>query len=94
MAEVLEGTTLALGPRGTALEAAFRERLGVDAALVSSGTAGLYLALRAVGVDGGNVITPSYGFVFRSGGRTAPRLRNGGSGGTRSRIAVGRPKMI
>lgn len=63
VAAVLEGTTLALGPRTEELERLFEERLGVPAALVSSGTAALYCALRALGVDGGEVITPSYGFI-------------------------------
>ncbi len=60
---VLEGMTLSLGPRTAELEARFAEMFGAPTALVSSGTAGLYLALRALGVESGEVITPSYGFV-------------------------------
>ena len=63
VAEVLEGTALAWGPCAEELETAFSDFLGSPCALVSSGTAALYLALRALGVDGGSVITPSYGFV-------------------------------
>ncbi len=61
--QVLEGTTLALGPKTRELEERFESRFGMPAALVSSGTAALYLSLRALGVEGGEVITPSYGFV-------------------------------
>ena len=61
--EVLEGTCLALGPRTEELEARFESRFGLPTALVSSGTAALYLSLRALGVTGGEVITPSYGFI-------------------------------
>ncbi|MFQ5654260.1 MAG: DegT/DnrJ/EryC1/StrS family aminotransferase [Planctomycetota bacterium] len=61
--EVLRTPILSLGEEGSLLEAEFENLLGVPSALVSSGTAGLYLALRALGVDGGEVITPSFGFV-------------------------------
>jgi len=61
--EVLQGSTLALGPRAQELEERFSSRLGASCVLVSSGTAALFLALRALGVRGGRVLTPSYGFV-------------------------------
>lgn len=63
VAAVLEGTSLAWGPRAEELEAAFSDHFQAPCALVSSGTAALYLALRALGVEGGTVLTPSYGFV-------------------------------
>jgi perosamine synthetase len=63
--EVLRSGQLSLGPRVPAFEAAFAARLGVPhACAVSSGTAGLHLALRAVGVeDGDEVITSPLSFV-------------------------------
>jgi perosamine synthetase len=63
--EVLRSGQLSLGPRVPAFEDAFARRLGVPhAAAVSSGTAGLHLALRAVGVeDGDEVITSPFSFV-------------------------------
>ncbi len=63
--EVLRSGQLSLGPRVPAFEAAFAERIGVPhASAVSSGTAGLHLALRAVGVsDGDEVITSPFSFV-------------------------------
>jgi perosamine synthetase len=63
--EVLRSGQLSLGPRVPAFEAAFAERLGArHAAAVSSGTAGLHLALRGVGVaDGDEVITSPFSFV-------------------------------
>ncbi len=63
--EVLRSGQLSLGPRGPAFEAAFAARLGVPhASAVSSGTAGLHLALRAVGVsDGDEVVTSPFSFV-------------------------------
>lgn len=61
---VLSTPVLSLGPELVAFEEEFRERLGGRPTVaVSSGTAGIYLALRALGVDGGEVITPSYGFI-------------------------------
>ncbi|MEM7261697.1 MAG: DegT/DnrJ/EryC1/StrS family aminotransferase [Planctomycetota bacterium] len=65
VARVLDGDVLSLGEESDLFEAEFVEFLGEPrhAATVSSGTAGLYLALRALGVDGGTVLTPSYGFV-------------------------------
>jgi perosamine synthetase len=63
--EVLRSGQLSLGPRGPAFEAAFAARLGVrHASAVSSGTAGLHLALRAVGVEAGTeVVTSPFSFV-------------------------------
>ena len=59
---VLRSGLLAQGEQVAAFEAAFATRLGVGhAAAVSSGTAALYLALRALEVGPGDeVITPSY----------------------------------
>jgi perosamine synthetase len=63
--EVLRSGHLSLGPRLAQFEEAFAERVGVPyASAVSSGTAGLHLALRAVGVsDGAEVITSPFSFV-------------------------------
>jgi perosamine synthetase len=63
--EVLRSGQLSLGPRLPAFEEAFAARLGVPyASAVSSGTAGLHLALRAVGVtDGDEVVTSPFSFV-------------------------------
>ena len=63
--EVLRSGQLSLGPRVPAFEHAFAQRLGAArASAVSSGTAGLHLALRAVGVrDGDEVVTSPFSFV-------------------------------
>ncbi|HSD76511.1 MAG TPA: DegT/DnrJ/EryC1/StrS family aminotransferase, partial [Solirubrobacteraceae bacterium] len=63
--EVLRSGQLSLGPRVGAFERAFAERLGVaHASAVSSGTAGLHLALRAAGVsEGDEVVTSPFSFV-------------------------------
>ena len=63
--EVLRSGQLSLGPRVPAFEAAFAARVGaVCASAVSSGTAALHLALRAVGVgEGSEVITSPFSFV-------------------------------
>ena len=63
--EVLRSGHLSLGPRGPAFEQAFAARLGVEhASAVSSGTAGLHLALRAAGVRRGDqVLTTPFSFV-------------------------------
>ncbi|HVE67403.1 MAG TPA: DegT/DnrJ/EryC1/StrS family aminotransferase [Solirubrobacteraceae bacterium] len=63
--EVLRSGRLSLGPRLGEFEAAFAARLGVaHASAVSSGTAGLHLALRAAGVtDGDEVVTSPLSFV-------------------------------
>jgi perosamine synthetase len=63
--DVLRSGQLSLGPRVPAFEEAFAARIGVPyASAVSSGTAGLHLALRAVGVsDGDEVVTSPFSFV-------------------------------
>jgi perosamine synthetase len=63
--EVLRSGRLSLGPRLAEFEHTFAARLGVPhASAVSSGTAGLHLAIRAVGVgDGDEVITSPFSFV-------------------------------
>jgi perosamine synthetase len=62
---VLRSGQLSLGPLLAQFEDAFAAQLGVPlASAVSSGTAGLHLALRAVGVsDGSEVITSPFSFV-------------------------------
>ncbi len=63
--DVLRSGQLSLGPRLAEFERIFAERLGArHASAVSSGTAGLHLALRAVGVQAGEeVITSPFSFV-------------------------------
>jgi perosamine synthetase len=64
--EVLRSGQLSLGPRVPRFETAFAARIGdgVLASAVSSGTAGLHLALRAAGVgQGDEVITSPFSFV-------------------------------
>jgi perosamine synthetase len=63
--DVLRSGRLSLGPRVPEFEAAFAGWLGAGhASAVSSGTAGLHLALRAVGVsDGDQVVTSPFSFV-------------------------------
>ncbi|MGI8571645.1 MAG: DegT/DnrJ/EryC1/StrS family aminotransferase [Solirubrobacteraceae bacterium] len=63
--DVLRSGRLSLGPVAAQFEQAFAARLGAaHASAVSSGTAGLHLALRAVGVsDGAEVITSPFSFV-------------------------------
>jgi perosamine synthetase len=63
--EVLRSGQLSLGPRVPAFEEAFAARIGAPhASAVSSGTAALHLALRAVGVsDGDEVVTSPFSFV-------------------------------
>jgi len=63
--DVLRSGQLSLGPRLTEFERLFAERIGAPhASAVSSGTAGLHLALRAVGVQAGDeVITSPFSFV-------------------------------
>jgi perosamine synthetase len=62
---VLRSGQLSLGPLLAQFEAAFAARVAAPhASAVSSGTAGLHLALRAVGVaDGDEVITTPFSFV-------------------------------
>jgi perosamine synthetase len=63
--DVLRSGQLSLGPRVPAFEQAFAARIGgVHASAVSSGTSGLHLALRAVGVEEGDeVVTSPFSFV-------------------------------
>jgi perosamine synthetase len=63
--DVLRSGQLSLGPRLEEFEQAFATRIGAaHASAVSSGTAGLHLALRAVGVsDGDEVVTSPFSFV-------------------------------
>jgi dTDP-4-amino-4,6-dideoxygalactose transaminase len=63
--EVLRSGRLSLGTALPEFEAAFAARVGAEHAVaVSSGTAGLHLALRAVGVsDGSEVVTTPFSFV-------------------------------
>jgi perosamine synthetase len=75
--EVLRSGLLSLGPRVPAFERAFAARLGVDhACAVSSGTAGLHLALRAAGVtDGDEVVTSPFSFVASANAAIFERAR-------------------
>ncbi len=63
--EVLRSGQLSLGPRLARFEGLFAESVGAPyASAVSSGTAGLHLALRAVGVgEGDEVVTSPFSFV-------------------------------
>jgi perosamine synthetase len=63
--DVLRSGQLSLGPRVAAFEAAFAPRVGAaHASAVSSGTSGLHLGLRAVGVgEGDEVVTSPFSFV-------------------------------
>jgi perosamine synthetase len=63
--EVLRSGRLSLGPKLGEFERAFAARLGVPhASAVSSGTAGLHLALRSIGVgEGDEVVTSPFSFV-------------------------------
>jgi perosamine synthetase len=63
--ETLRSGRLALGPRLAEFEQAFARRIGVEhASAVSSGTAGLHLAIRAAGVEPGDeVVTTPFSFV-------------------------------
>jgi perosamine synthetase len=65
VAEVLRSGLLSLGPRVPEFEHAFAQRVGArHASAVSSGTAALHLALRAVGVGAGDeVVTSPFSFV-------------------------------
>jgi perosamine synthetase len=62
---VLKSGTLSLGPEVTAFEKAFARYVGRKHALaVSSGTSGLHLAVRALGLKSGDeVITSPYSFI-------------------------------
>lgn len=62
----LEGGWLTTGPKSSRFEAAFAEYLGggVEAISINSATAGLHLALEAIGIGPGDeVIVPDYTFT-------------------------------
>jgi perosamine synthetase len=63
--QVLRSGRLSLGPRVHEFEVEFAQRVGAGyASAVSSGTAGLHLGLRAVGVqEGDEVVTTPFSFV-------------------------------
>ncbi len=75
--DVLRTGQLSLGPKGPEFEAAFAQRVGArHASAVSSGTAALHLALRAVGVtDGDEVITSPFSFVASANAIVYERAR-------------------
>ncbi len=74
---VLRSGQLSLGPQLELFERAFADRLGAaHASAVSSGTAGLHLALRAVGVhDGDEVVTTPFSFVASANAALYERAR-------------------
>jgi perosamine synthetase len=65
VAAVLRTPQLSLGPKMVEFEAAFGDYVGVPHAVaVSSGTAGLHLCIRALGLgEGDEVIVPSFTFI-------------------------------
>src|SRR5215208_3662053 len=75
--EVLRSGQLSLGPHLPAFERAFAERVGArHASAVSSGTSGLHLALRAVGVEEGDeVVTSPFSFVASANAPVFERAR-------------------
>jgi len=75
--EVLRSGQLSLGPRVAEFEDAFAQTVGAAcASAVSSGTAGLHLALRAVGVqDGDEVVTSPFSFVASANAVVFERAR-------------------
>jgi perosamine synthetase len=75
--DVLRSGQLSLGPRVPAFERAFAARVGAAwGSAVSSGTAGLHLALRAVGVqDGDEVVTSPFSFVASANAALYERAR-------------------
>jgi perosamine synthetase len=75
--EVLRSGQLSLGPRVPEFERRFAQRLGVaHASAVSSGTAGLHLALRAAGVEEGDeVVTSPFSFVASANAIVYERAR-------------------
>ena len=75
--DVLRSGQLSLGSRVPAFEQAFAARLGVaHASAVSSGTAGLHLALRAAGVgEGDEVVTTPFSFVASANAPIYERAR-------------------
>jgi perosamine synthetase len=75
--EVLRSRQLSLGPRLSEFEQGFAARVGAPlASAVSSGTAGLHLALRAVGVgEGDEVVTSPFSFVASANAALYERAR-------------------
>jgi dTDP-4-amino-4,6-dideoxygalactose transaminase len=75
--EALRSGQLSLGPRLSEFERLFSARVGAPlASAVSSGTAGLHLALRAVGVgEGDEVITSPFSFVASANAALYERAR-------------------
>jgi perosamine synthetase len=75
--EVLRSGQLSLGPRVVAFEERFARFVGAGrASAVSSGTAGLHLALRAAGVsDGDEVVTSPFSFVASANAVVFERAR-------------------
>lgn len=75
--DVLRSGQLSLGPRVPEFERRFADRLGVaHASAVSSGTAGLHLALRAIDVRAGDeVITSPFSFVATANAVVYERAR-------------------
>jgi perosamine synthetase len=75
--EVLRSGQLSLGPRVVAFEEQFARFVGARrACAVSSGTAGLHLALRAAGVsDGDEVVTSPFSFVASANAVVFERAR-------------------
>jgi perosamine synthetase len=75
--DVLRSGQLSLGPRVEQFERAFAAQVGAPlASAVSSGTAGLHLALRAAGVrDGDEVVTSPFSFVASANAALYERAR-------------------
>ncbi len=75
--EVLRSGQLSLGPRLERFEHEFAKAVGAPlASAVSSGTAGLHLALRAVGVgEGDEVVTTPFSFVASANAAVYERAR-------------------
>ena len=91
MLEVLRSGRLSLGPRVARFEELFAAQVGAaHASAVSSGTAGLHLALRAVGVgEGDEVVTSPFSFVAS---RERGPLRAGAAGVRRYRPGHAQPR--
>jgi perosamine synthetase len=75
--DVLRSGQLSLGPRVGEFERLFAARVGAQlASAVSSGTAGLHLALRAIGVgEGDEVLTSPFSFVASANAALYERAR-------------------
>jgi len=75
--DVLRSGQLSLGPKVPEFEQVFAARVGAKwGSAVSSGTAGLHLALRAVGVqDGDEVVTSPFSFVASANAAIYERAR-------------------